>query len=343
MHVTLLVPDLLWPRASREAYEGLELPALELILARARRRLFPPLGLEAWLCRAFEVERQQDWPVAPLMLAFDGGEPGEDYWLCADPVHLEARRDRLVLFGPEVVRPTREESDALVAALNRHFAADAIAFAAPHPERWYLRAEPAPRLVTRELSAAAGAEVEMDLPAGEDGPRWRRLLNEIQMLLHDHPVNQAREARGAPTANGLWLWGGGRLPRVPGRPFSHVAAGNPLALALAARSDAEPAVPGALTGRCAPAACDRNARVLVLAETPAARYGDGESWRRALAEVERAWGATLLAALRERRVTSLAVVALHPRACLRFEANAADLLKFWRRPRPLAAHAPAAH
>lgn len=341
MQVTLLVPDLFWPRASREAYAGLELPALERILARAQRRVLPPLGLEAWLCRAFEVERQQDWPVAPLTLAFDGGEAGEDYWLRADPVHLEARRDRLVLFGPEAVRPEREEADALVAALNRHFAADAIAFVAPHPQRWYLRSLTAPRLLTRELSAAAGTELQPELLSGEDGPRWRRRLNEIQMLLHDHPVNQAREARGAMTVNGLWLWGGGRLPHVPGRPFSHVASGNPLALALAVRSDAATDAPRALTGSAAASACERDARVLVLAEIAAARYGDDGSWRRALVELERTWGAPLLAALRARLVTELAVIALHPRACLHFEARASDLLKFWRRPRPLAAHAPA--
>ncbi len=31
------------------------------------------------------------------------------------------------------------------------------------------------------------------------------------MLLHDHPVNEARERRGEPPINAVWLWGGGRL------------------------------------------------------------------------------------------------------------------------------------
>ena len=29
------------------------------------------------------------------------------------------------------------------------------------------------------------------------------------MLLHDHPVNEARAARGVPIVNSLWLWGNG--------------------------------------------------------------------------------------------------------------------------------------
>jgi len=85
MHVTLLVPDLFWPRDDGEApYRELELPSAALLLARARCRRFPPLSPEAWLCQAFEVERQHDWPVAPLTLVLDGGDAADAYWLRAD-------------------------------------------------------------------------------------------------------------------------------------------------------------------------------------------------------------------------------------------------------------------
>jgi 2,3-bisphosphoglycerate-independent phosphoglycerate mutase len=40
------------------------------------------------------------------------------------------------------------------------------------------------------------------------------LMNESQRLLKDHPVNLAREARGLPPANSIWLWGQGRSPRM---------------------------------------------------------------------------------------------------------------------------------
>lgn len=43
---------------------------------------------------------------------------------------------------------------------------------------------------------------------------WRRCINEIQMSWFDHPVNAAREARGLPAINTLWLSGNGR-PRAP--------------------------------------------------------------------------------------------------------------------------------
>jgi 2,3-bisphosphoglycerate-independent phosphoglycerate mutase len=40
------------------------------------------------------------------------------------------------------------------------------------------------------------------------------LTRESQRLLKDHPVNQAREARGLPPANSIWLWGQGRSPQM---------------------------------------------------------------------------------------------------------------------------------
>ena len=336
MHVTLLVPDLFWPREDGDApYRELELPSAGLLLGRARRRRFPPVGLEAWLCQAFEVERQHDWPVAALTLALDGGDVAEGYWLRADPVHLLAHRDRLTLLDPEMVKPRLEDAAELVPLLNRHFAADGLAFQAPHPGRWYVRAPGALRLSTRELSQAAGRDVAGAMPTGEDSLRWRRVLTEIQMLFHEHAVNQRREERGELPINSVWLWGGGRRPSVQGQHFTHVAGENLLAQALAGRTGAE-----VLSGSKLPA--DRAARVLSVAEIPAARYGDDLPWRQGLAAMESSHFAPLLAALRDGAVSEAAIVALHTRACLRFDVSRADLFKFWRAKRPLRAHAPGA-
>ena len=38
------------------------------------------------------------------------------------------------------------------------------------------------------------------------------LMKESQRLLKNHPVNDAREAKGLPPANSIWLWGQGRSP-----------------------------------------------------------------------------------------------------------------------------------
>src|SRR6185503_13696827 len=229
MHCTLLIPHLFWPRATADAVtSGLALPSLGRFLARARAERFSPVTLEAWLCQAFEVERQQDWPVAPLTAALDNAEPDNDYehaktdaayWLRADPVHIRVDRDRALLVDNALFDLTNEEAQAFAAALNHHFTGDGIVFRAAAPKRWYVKLARAPRLSTHELSAVAGKDVQPFLPAGADALEWHRVFNEVQMLLHAHAVNDAREARGDPPVNSVWLWGGGSRPAVPGRHF----------------------------------------------------------------------------------------------------------------------------
>jgi 2,3-bisphosphoglycerate-independent phosphoglycerate mutase len=40
------------------------------------------------------------------------------------------------------------------------------------------------------------------------------LMKESQRVLKNHPVNHAREAKGLPPANSIWLWGQGRSPQM---------------------------------------------------------------------------------------------------------------------------------
>src|SRR5690606_21148107 len=42
--------------------------------------------------------------------------------------------------------------------------------------------------------------------------RWRSLLSEAQVVLHNHPWNARRAERGLAPVNSLWFWGGGALP-----------------------------------------------------------------------------------------------------------------------------------
>ena len=45
---------------------------------------------------------------------------------------------------------------------------------------------------------------------------WYKLLNEIQMFMHQHEVNQRRLQRGMLPINSLWFWGGGCRLQNPG-------------------------------------------------------------------------------------------------------------------------------
>jgi hypothetical protein len=126
-------------------------------------------------------------------------------------VTLVAGRDDVQLAGT-VTDLTPDESAALLATLNAHFAGDGIAFVAPRPDAWFVRTDTAPDLTSTSLDIAQGRTLRALLPTGHDAGTWRRWQNEIQMLLHEHPVNAARENRGAAVANSVWFAAGGTLP-----------------------------------------------------------------------------------------------------------------------------------
>jgi hypothetical protein len=86
---------------------------------------------------------------------------------------------------------------------------------APAPNRWFLRAIASDQYPdSPDPEDILGDDLEAHLPGGRDAPKWRRLLNESQVVLHNHVVNAARTARGALPANTLWFWGGGRMPAL---------------------------------------------------------------------------------------------------------------------------------
>ncbi|MFA7239024.1 MAG: hypothetical protein WC091_02855 [Sulfuricellaceae bacterium] len=230
MHCCLLIPDL-FP-------QDLRLPALDALLAHGNPLAEPEGDMESWLCRAFDVERQADWPVAPFSLLADGGVPGSDYWLRVDPVSVRLMRNRLVLFAGNDIAPGAEEASALCAALTRHFSAENLHFSAPHPRRWYLRLPVAPKLHTHPPAQVSGRDIRHFMPGGADSAGFHKLLNEAQMLLHAHPLNEAREAAGLPPINSIWPWGGGILPDAVACPYVRVFADDAPTRGLALKAGA---------------------------------------------------------------------------------------------------------
>lgn len=56
--------------------------------------------------------------------------------------------------------------------------------------------------------------IEDNLPEGDGSAALMDLMNSAQMLLANHPINNARHERGEAPANSIWLWGQGRRPNM---------------------------------------------------------------------------------------------------------------------------------
>lgn len=138
-----------------------------------------------------------------------GNQAGRAYWLFAAPVHLVLQRDSFSLAAPAPLSLARDESYALTAALNQHFAADNLSFFW-YETRWFLRLENNPNIQTKAPQAAINKDINTFLPTGDGAIKWASFTNEIQMLLFEHPVNVARETKKLPAINSIWCYGGGQ-------------------------------------------------------------------------------------------------------------------------------------
>lgn len=342
MHCHLLIPGLFPPfrPETRNALRDLSLPALATLLARGNQKTLPDDSMDTWLCRAFGVEKQYDRPVAAFTLLANGGNPGNDFWLLAEPVHLQLQRDRLVLADATNLNITQEEADSLTAALNEHFSDEGLSFFPTRSGQWHLRLTPPPgHLKTYSLETAIGRNIRNILPSGADGRRWHSILNETQMLLHRHPVNESREQRGLPPVNSIWPWGGGILPTKLSTDFVHICSDNALTRGLAVATD----TPCSNVPETAKEWLQTNQAVshhLVVLDSlhTAALHGDILRWRETLLRLERNWLGPLRQALSRDKISRLTLYAFDRGQARSFSASRTDLWKLWLRGKPLEAY-----
>ncbi len=336
-NVHVLIPDLFLPQElAKEVCAGLELPALETILARSQSAPLPAATMEAWLCTVFGAA---DGAIAPITLHGDGIDPGAAYWLRADPVHLNLQRDQLILQSD--VRLSADEAAQLCASMNHHFAADGLKFFAPHPQRWYLQLENTPDVLTCPLAQVSGRGIRTKLPQGPDATRWHRVFHEVQMLFFEHTVNLAREARGELPVNSIWLWGGGRAGARLNQPYRQIWSDNDLVAAFARQAGVTHA---AMPDDIAAALPETDGEILLYWDSLqlALQYADLQAWRSSLQLFEEYIAAPLLSALRTGQIAQLTLDvvqtedAQNSRASQRFVLSRNSLWKLWRRRRPLA-------
>ncbi len=345
-HLTLVVPGVFGPAAvdgadhvevARLLTEGLSLPSLERFLSRSTPIApeHPEPGLAALLFGCFDVAREgPDWPVAAVTRRHDGGGEDGGWWLRADPVHLRVDMGGLVLLDSAGLRITATEAEALAAEINAQLDDPGWRLQALAAKRWYLGLDEAPRLATQAPWEVSGSSVAEHLPRGEEAGRWRARINDVQMILHASPVNRARERRGEPAINSLWLWGGGRTPRVPAGRWQGVWSDDALVAGLAGLAQvASETVPEDGQSWLARAQSPGNHLLVLSAAYVAVRCSDTDAWRSFVSGIEARWMVPLLDALASGRVQS---VSLRTGGRRDFRLGRRQLGHWWRRARSFA-------
>jgi hypothetical protein len=265
-------------------------------------------------------------PAAPLGYLADFAEPPPGTCFRLDPVHLRADTSGLVLFAAESAGIREDEGKALAEAIRPGLEEAGWALRTTAADRWYItHPDPVPVPVTRPLASVTGQPVSTCLPSGEGADEWLRRINELQMVLHGHPVNQLRASKAQPLINGLWLWGGGSLPAAGQVAYPVVQTTRCVLSGLAKLHQSLPV--NHLNAFQSHSISGRSALIDLDYCEQAAASGDVQHWCEQLEQLEQDWFAPLLGALLRFRVHRLELIPLDG---FRYPLRRSNLLAFWR-------------
>lgn len=300
-HLDLYIPGLFWPGADPAILADLALPALRRLFGPARFTHGPGLPAHQRYSGALGIQADGEGPLRRCGEP-DLPAPEHGVWLCADPVQLFFAREHLLVGLPDALQLNPGECRALEAPLREQLRPFGDFVLTPEG-RGYLRCVAAPDVRFETLDDVAGRPLALFLPRGPEARAWLHLTNALQVLLHEHPVNRAREAAGLPLANSLWFWGMGTLPNMAPPRTDQVFTDSVLA-----RGQARCA---GLTARSLEAFCASPAggRVLVDALFRPQRYRDALRWREALTRLDATVFGALAEALRSGALRSATVQA----------------------------------
>ena len=153
------------------------------------------------------------WPMAALTRQYDVKDAANYCWLRADPAYIRAEMGVVRLLSCGDLGLSQYEAEELIKPLKIIFGDVGFPLSAPDPSRWYLMLPKESKLpVFQTPDTAIGADIFSQFPSDDTSKRWRALLNEAQITLHNHPLNAERIEKGLLPVNSLYFWGGGLLP-----------------------------------------------------------------------------------------------------------------------------------
>ena len=344
VHLSLLVPGLFGEQRfalDKQTFSTLNITALDKFCSRAASADVAADNVIAAMAGLFSMDESSKLPIAMLShLADASDDKVEDVienfrddrgaiWLRADPVHLRADRDCVVMVGGENLEISAEEAQQWAADINAQFEEDGWQFEVLNNNHWYLRLNQSAAISTTPLPDVIGHNIHDYMPHGADQKYWRSLMNEIQMLLFSSELNQSRERDGRLTVNSVWFWGEGEQMSASDCSWQHVYSDDALLCGLAKWhnvpcSNAPQSASQWLDGKPV------DGEHLLFASDAASclALGNIERWLRFVEDFDQNWLAPLLDGLSSGEIDS---VTLYPLNGSSFSLSARQL-RAWRLP-----------
>lgn len=133
-------------------------------------------------------------------------------WAWVTLCHWQATAHQVTLRQLPMQDLLPAESTQLLAAMQPFFNEDGLTLYPHAPGHWLACGQALADLRCASPDRVLGRNLEPWMPQAHHASSLIRLMSEMQMLLYNHPVNDARERRGTLPVNAFWLSGTGTLP-----------------------------------------------------------------------------------------------------------------------------------
>ena len=333
-HLQIILPFSIPPSAmTANLLRELQTPALAMLIAHAKRmpvrviedfsRALPHeflLAEHSSLRDAIESttpnldlqKNRQNSPASTHNKMHQFGlTPSNGFWFTLSPVHIHVARDHLVLTDQRKLTISADEAHALFDVAKILCDEVGISLLYGDEKNWFLRADQWRELQTSTLDAACGHNIDIWMPKGEHSLAWRKLQNEIQMSWFIHAVNVNREELGGTRLNSLWLHSGSEgMTSAP-----NVQDANQTLDQLVAKFKR-----------------DEMHHLYLDALLAPALNNDWPAWLDAIHQLETAWFAPLLQALKDKKIQSVSLIVTDANKVISFKLTQRSFWKFWTSP-----------
>jgi len=117
-------------------------------------------------------------------------------------------RDRMSILHPSQIPIDQAECNQLFEAVSPLWEGTGISALPLNARQWRIWLPTPATLHSMTPAAVAQSSVTDWWPQDSSLRDWRKLLNEIQMVWYNHPINEHRISQGKPPINNIWLFGG---------------------------------------------------------------------------------------------------------------------------------------
>lgn len=257
-------------------------------------------------------------------------------YLIAEPTHLRADRDRLLISEAEILQLNQAEAQTIISTVNQHFS-DELKLYYISAEFWLIGLNlTLPDSQLYPSIEIIGENIADYLPKGQHSIEFSRLLTEMQMLLFNLDSKQLRHSNGLISVNSLWLWDKQIKPQLC-QDFKHIFLDYHLLnaneiqdhhinkLSLGRNNAKIGAVPAPIEA----AFVDKGLIIIDSLYYPC-RYRDSHSWLARLQHLDEKLGHLLLNWLQHKKLHELNILVPRAKETLQIQIRDSDKYKFWK-------------